>query len=304
MYRPRVLFVCTDEEIRESFKQELISFGYETILCYRGEEALRIIDDQVVDVLIFSVELQDMNGFEACRLVRQKFDFLSCPVVIHGPQDSDQLRLAAFRAGANIFMFAPIKFDRLHYVLSLLVNGRRRHKRSLPAEEFLRIVDREYCAGKEIEDCITTDTGSIRKSDILRWTNILAKESGLSKEQQLIAHEMINYTLDLLTTYGSIKNVLTYLNELWAGTSIWFEFKKLFEFSTGNLRLDTVDVHTTDGITGLVLLLCVNLLSGKTPAEAISSLYEIEEINVDEVEVLNRVISADSFMNQIFNQLE
>lgn|GEM_PF-1464582 len=304
MYRPRVLFVCTDEEIRKSFKQELISFGYETILCYRGEEALRIIDDQVVDVLIFSVELQDMNGFEACRLVRQKFDFLSCPVVIHGPQDSDQLRLAAFRAGANIFMFAPIKFDRLHYVLSLLVNGRRRYKRSLPAEEFLRIVDREYCAGKEIEDCITTDTGSISKSDILRWTNVLAKESGLSKEQQSIAHEMINYTLDLLTTYGSIKNVLTYLNELWAGTSIWFEFKKLFEFSTGNLRLDTVDVHTTDGITGLVLLLCVNLLSGKTPAEAISSLYEIEEINVDEVEVLNRVISADSFMNQIFNQLE
>lgn len=304
MYRPRVLFVCTDEEIRESFKQELISFGYETILCYRGEEALRIIDDQVVDVLIFSVELQDMNGFEACRLVRQKFDFLACPVVIHGPQDSDQLRLAAFRAGANIFMFAPIKFDRLHYVLSLLVNGRRRYKRSLPAEEFLRIVDREYCAGKEIEDCITTDTGSISKSDILRWTNVLAKESGLSKEQQSIAHEMINYTLDLLTTYGSIKNVLTYLNELWAGTSIWFEFKKLFEFSTGNLRLDTVDVHTTDGITGLVLLLCVSLLSGKTPAEAISSLYEIEEINVDEVEVLNRVISADSFMNQIFNQLE
>lgn len=304
MYRPRVLFVCTDEEIRESFKQELISFGYETILCYRGEEALRIIDDQVVDVLIFSVELQDMNGFEACRLVRQKFDFLACPVVIHGPQDSDQLRLAAFRAGANIFMFAPIKFDRLHYVLSLLVNGRRRYKRSLPAEEFLRIVDREYCAGKEIEDRITTDTGSISKSDILRWTNVLAKESGLSKEQQSIAHEMINYTLDLLTTYGSIKNVLTYLNELWAGTSIWFEFKKLFEFSTGNLRLDTVDVHTTDGITGLVLLLCVNLLSGKTPAEAISSLYEIEEINVDEVEVLNRVISADSFMNQIFNQLE
>ena len=304
MYRPRVLFVCTDEEIRESFKQELISFGYETILCYRGEEALRIIDDQVVDVLIFSVELQDMNGFEACRLVRQKFDFLACPVVIHGPQDSDQLRLAAFRAGANIFMFAPIKFDRLHYVLSLLVNGRRRYKRSLPAEEFLRIVDREYCAGKEIEDCITTDTGSISKSDILRWTNVLAKESGLSKEQQSIAHEMINYTLDLLTTYGSIKNVLTYLNELWAGTSIWFEFKKLFEFSTGNLRLDTVDVHTTDGITGLVLLLCVNLLSGKTPAEAISSLYEIEEINFDEVEVLNRVISADSFMNQIFNQLE
>ena len=296
--------MCTDEEIRKSFKQELISFGYETILCYRGEEALRIIDDQVVDVLIFSVELQDMNGFEACRLVRQKFDFLSCPVVIHGPQDSDQLRLAAFRAGANIFMFAPIKFDRLHYVLSLLVNGRRRYKRSLPAEEFLRIVDREYCAGKEIEDCITTDTGSIRKSDILRSTNILAKESGLSKEQQLIAHEMINYTLDLLTTYGSIKNVLTYLNELWAGTSIWFEFKKLFEFSNGNLRLDTVDVHTTDGITGLVLLLCVNLLSGKAPAEAISSLYEIEEINVDEVEVLNRVISADSFMNQIFNQLE
>ena len=296
--------MCTDEEIRESFKQELISFGYETILCYRGEEALRIIDDQVVDVLIFSVELQDMNGFEACRLVRQKFDFLACPVVIHGPQDSDQLRLAAFRAGANIFMFAPIKFDRLHYVLSLLVNGRRRYKRSLPAEEFLRIVDRAYCAGKEIEDCITTDTGSISKSDILRWTNVLAKESGLSKEQQSIAHEMINYTLDLLTTYGSIKNVLTYLNELWAGTSIWFEFKKLFEFSTGNLRLDTVDVHTTDGITGLVLLLCVNLLSGKTPAEAISSLYEIEEINVDEVEVLNRVISADSFMNQIFNQLE
>ncbi len=111
-----------------------------------------------------------MNGFEACRLVRQKFDFLSCPVV-HGPQDSDQLRLAAFRAGANIFMFAPIKFDK-HYVLSLLVNGRRRYKRS-PAEEFLRIVDREYCAGKEIEDCVIPVVSA--KSVILRWTNILTE---------------------------------------------------------------------------------------------------------------------------------
>ena len=231
-----------------------------------------------------------MNGFEACRLVRLKYDFLAYPIVIHALRDSAELRLAAFRAGANIFTFEPVKFDRLHYVLSLLVNGRRRYKRSVPAEDFLRIADKEYCASREIDDFITTDTGSLRKSDILRWAGILSKESG------------INYTLDLIATYGSIAEVLEHLNETWAGTSIWIEFKKLFEYGHGNFHLDAKSTHTTDGITALMLLLCSYLLSGQTPMEAISALYEIETINSDEVDVLNRVITADSFMNRVFNQ--
>ena len=184
----------------------------------------------------------------------------------------------------------------------MLVNGRRRYKRSVPAEDFLRIADKEYCASREIDDFITTDTGSLRKSDILRWAGILSKESGIVEEQRAIVHEMINYTLDLIATYGSIAEVLEHLNEMWAGTSIWIEFKKLFEYGHGNFHLDAKSTHTTDGITALMLLLCSYLLSGQTPMEAISALYEIETINSDEVDVLNRVITADSFMNRVFNQ--
>ena len=302
MRTPRILFVCVDPDARNSFRQELSHYGYDVVLCYRGEEALRIIEKNTVDVLVFSLELQDMNGFEACRLVRLKYDFLAYPIVIHSLRDSAELRLAAFRAGANIFTFEPVKFDRLHYVLSLLVNGRRRYKRSVPAEDFLRIADKEYCASREIDDFITTDTGSLRKSDILRWAGILSKESGIVEEQRAIVHEMINYTLDLIATYGSIAEVLEHLNETWAGTSIWIEFKKLFEYGHGNFHLDAKSTHTTDGITALMLLLCSYLLSGQTPMEAISALYEIETINSDEVDVLNRVITADSFMNRVFNQ--
>ena len=69
-----------------------------------------------------------------------------------------------------------------------------------------------------------------------------------------------------------------------------------------NTVTEAKSTHTTDGITALMLLLCSYLLSGQTPMEAISALYEIETINSDEVDVLNRVITADSFMNRVFNQ--
>ncbi len=45
---------------------------------------------------------------------------------------------------------------------------------------------------KEIEDCTTTDTGSISKSDFDAGT-FLQRKAVFSKEQQSIAHEMINY---------------------------------------------------------------------------------------------------------------
>ena len=56
---------------------------------------------------------------------------------------SHEERLAAFRAGANIFTFEPILFDRLYYVVMLLVRGKRMLQRSVPLEQMLRVADKQ-----------------------------------------------------------------------------------------------------------------------------------------------------------------
>ncbi len=143
MRPPKLLFVCSNNEARQRFKEGLSAYGCDVVLCYRAEEAFRIVRTYRIDVVIFSVELQDMSGYEACRRLRELYNIVEQPAVIYSTHDSPEERLAAFRAGANIFTFEPILFDRLYYVVMLLVRGKRMLQRSVPLEQMLRVADKQ-----------------------------------------------------------------------------------------------------------------------------------------------------------------
>ncbi len=87
MYRPRVLF-CVRIEKLESFKQELISFGYETPLCYREQLCAKNYWRSKCGRIDFF--LSKLIGYEwvwGLLLVARNDFLLSC--YIHGLQDSD-----------------------------------------------------------------------------------------------------------------------------------------------------------------------------------------------------------------------
>ncbi|WP_130811008.1 PleD family two-component system response regulator [Olsenella sp. Marseille-P4559] len=299
MRPPKLLFVCSNEEARRRFKDGLGAYGCNVVLCYRAEEAFRIVRTYRIDVVIFSVELQDMSGYEACRRLRELYNIVEQPVVIYSTHDSPEERLAAFRAGANIFTFEPILFDRLYYVVMLLVRGKRMMQRSMPLEQMLRVADKQATNATEPPTEIVGSNGTLLKSDALRWTDVLTQNVGLAQQSQAIVHEMVNLTLDLVPRYGSIEKVLSYLDDLWEGTNARIELDCVFGNEGKRYSLD-VDHATTDGACALILMFCEEILDGYAPSEALDRIAADGSVNRDEVESLRRVLVADDFISNIF----
>lgn len=72
------MLVEDDHDIREVLQLYLLKEGYSVIHAEDGLTALQLVETEKPDIIVLDVVLPRMDGFEVCRLLRQKQIFLSC----------------------------------------------------------------------------------------------------------------------------------------------------------------------------------------------------------------------------------
>lgn len=68
----RILVVDDEENIRQLYKEELLEDGYEVFLATNGEEAIRMVDEVMPDLVTLDVRMPGMDGIEALRAIKEK----------------------------------------------------------------------------------------------------------------------------------------------------------------------------------------------------------------------------------------
>ncbi|MFK0194408.1 response regulator transcription factor [Kitasatospora sp. NPDC090308] len=92
----RVLLVGEHSTVAESVLYSLLRKGYEAKIAGTGREALEMIPD--VDLVLLDLDLPDIEGLEACRLLRSSG---STPVIAFAARDRESDRVLALQAGAD-----------------------------------------------------------------------------------------------------------------------------------------------------------------------------------------------------------
>jgi CheY-like chemotaxis protein len=82
--------------------------GYIPIKATNGLEALEIVANDEVDLVILDVVLPGMDGFEICYRMRSSPDTASIPVVIVSAKVGDEYRAKALRVGADAYFKKPL----------------------------------------------------------------------------------------------------------------------------------------------------------------------------------------------------
>jgi DNA-binding response OmpR family regulator len=100
----RILLVEDDERIRTSTRLALEEEGYDVDEAADGEEALRRFSDQPADVVIMDLMLPGMDGFEACRQLRQ---VSTVPVIMVTARTDTNDVVAGLEAGADDYVTKP-----------------------------------------------------------------------------------------------------------------------------------------------------------------------------------------------------
>jgi len=110
MAQPKtILIVDDDAELREALAEQLeLHEEFRAARAGTAAEGLRMAREAKADLILLDVDLPDMDGREACRLLRK--DGVRTPVVMLTGADTDADTVLGLEAGANDYVTKPFRF--------------------------------------------------------------------------------------------------------------------------------------------------------------------------------------------------
>jgi DNA-binding NtrC family response regulator len=100
MEKRTVLFVDDDEKVLASLKRSAIDESYETIFASSGKEALEILQQQAVHVIVADVRMPEMSGPELLEIVENEYPHI-IGIVLSGQRNMTQEEISTLITGVN-----------------------------------------------------------------------------------------------------------------------------------------------------------------------------------------------------------
>lgn len=104
MVEEKILIVDDNVEVLNSTKELLEQVGYSVICCHSGEDALDFLNENRVDLVLLDINMPNLNGFEVCLRIRQRFALDDLPIIfLTSREDTDSIT-KGFHSGASDFI--------------------------------------------------------------------------------------------------------------------------------------------------------------------------------------------------------
>src|ERR1700733_1874059 len=105
-----ILLIDDEPQIRKVLRTSLRAHGADVMDLQSGEEALDLLRERTVDLILLDMNMPGMGGLETCRAIRNGWDV---PIIIVSVRDSDRDKVEALDAGADDFVSKPFSTDEL-----------------------------------------------------------------------------------------------------------------------------------------------------------------------------------------------
>lgn len=108
--RLRILIVDDEPGVVRAVKVALEANGFKTLTALRGNEALKIIDEELPDLMILDIIMPETDGFEVCRRVRQ---FSDIPIIMLSARQSEEDKVQCLNLGSDDYISKPFSVPEL-----------------------------------------------------------------------------------------------------------------------------------------------------------------------------------------------
>ena len=105
----KILLVDDEPDILEIVGYNLTSEGYQIFTAENGSEAVKKAKKELPNLIILDVMMPEMDGIEACELIRKNPDLQNTLIVFLTARGEDYSQVAGFDAGADDYITKPIK---------------------------------------------------------------------------------------------------------------------------------------------------------------------------------------------------
>ena len=124
----KILLIDDSKLVHKHLKPILQENGYEVIEAFDGLEGVEKAQAFLPDLIILDVEMPKMNGFEACRAIRNNDETANIYVIMSSTLTSATDQSMGFESGVDEYITKPVDvdelLDRLKKILFSLTAGR------------------------------------------------------------------------------------------------------------------------------------------------------------------------------------
>lgn len=104
MKNSRVLVVDDERDIREAIKIYLRGEGIETVMASNGEEAITVMKNEDIHLILMDVMMPKMDGIVATSLIRE---FSNVPIIMLTAKSEDTDKIMGLSLGADDYITKP-----------------------------------------------------------------------------------------------------------------------------------------------------------------------------------------------------
>ncbi len=119
---PHILIVDDDTSIRDAMHEFIEMSGFVSSVASSAEEALDVLSDDTVEVVITDIMLPGMDGLELTDKIKRSRDV---DVIVMTGYSTDYSYEEAISKGASDFVFKPVRFEELMLRLKRVLKERR-----------------------------------------------------------------------------------------------------------------------------------------------------------------------------------
>lgn len=125
--QPVILLVDDNEEILDYLAADLKEH-YTVLTASDGREAFKILDVELVQLIISDVMMPHMDGFEFCEKIKSGMEYSHIPLILLTAKDTLQSKIQGLRTGADAYIEKPFALEHLYAQMENLLEGRARLK--------------------------------------------------------------------------------------------------------------------------------------------------------------------------------
>lgn len=129
-YPYTILITEDDDEVRGFLEREL-SLHFKTRTAANGKDALRVLEEEEISLVVSDVMMPEMNGFELCRTIKSQLPFSHIPVILLTALTDERQRIFGITGGADDYIQKPFHTDYVKIKIIHLLQERQKLRERL-----------------------------------------------------------------------------------------------------------------------------------------------------------------------------
>jgi len=106
----RALVVEDDPNIVDLIRSNLAVRGFDTVVSTDGLRALNLLETEAPDIVLLDLMLPEVDGFELCRLIRERS---SVAIIVVSARGGERDKVTALNMGADDYMTKPFSIEEM-----------------------------------------------------------------------------------------------------------------------------------------------------------------------------------------------